>query len=174
VGRHDYQKGYDRLLLSWRQVATKFPDWQLHIYGKKDISLGLEDLAGELGITNSVFFYDPIKSITEVYQKASVFVLSSRYEGFGMVLTEAMSHGVPCVSFDCPHGPADIIDHEENGLLVKNGDVLDFALQIEKLIAAPTLRKTMGEKAVHKADSFSQEAILPQWHTLFTNLITNH
>ncbi len=174
VGRHDFQKGYDRLLKAWQHVTLKYPDWQLHIYGKKDPSIGLEALATELGISTSLFLYDPVKSISEVYQKASVFVLSSRYEGFGMVLTEAMSHGVPCVSFDCPHGPSDIIDHKENGYLVRNGDINDFALQIENLIGSPELRRTMGEKAVLKSNNYSQEVIIPQWNNLFTNLIANH
>ncbi|WNH10249.1 glycosyltransferase [Thalassobellus suaedae] len=89
VGRQSYQKGYDRLLLSWKEVLNSNPDWELHIYGKKDPNLNLETLAKEYNINSSVNFFDPVKNISDVYQKASIFVLSSRFEGFGMVLTES-------------------------------------------------------------------------------------
>ncbi|WP_158849967.1 glycosyltransferase family 4 protein [Algibacter sp. L1A34] len=170
VGRQSYQKGYDRLLLAWQDVIKSNPDWELHIYGKKDPALNLEKLVTDYNINSSVKFYNPIKNISGVYQKASVFVLSSRFEGFGMVLTEAMLHGVPCVSFDCPYGPSDIIDHNKNGVLIDNGNVKDFSIGISKLINDENLRKTMGNQAVNKALNFSSDIILKQWNNLFQSL----
>jgi len=173
VGRHSYQKGYDRLLSAWEKVIIANPDWKLLIFGKKDKSLGLKKIADDMNLHNSVYFNDPVKNINEQYQKASIFVLSSRYEGFGMVLIEAMIHGVPCVSFDCPYGPSDIIDHNRSGLLVKNGDINDFANQIKKLINSEKLRREIGKKAVEKARKFSPEIIIPQWVELFKSLNIN-
>ncbi len=172
VGRHSYQKGYDRLLSSWKKVVVANSDWKLLIFGKKDNALGLEKMAKEMGLSDSVSFNDPVKNINEQYKKASVFVLPSRYEGFGMVLTEAMVHGVPCVSFDCPYGPSDIIDHNSDGFLVENGDIDAFALQIQKLINSEELRREMGEKAIEKVKKFKPEIVIPQWVTLFKSLKT--
>jgi glycosyltransferase involved in cell wall biosynthesis len=91
----------------------------LHIYGKFDENLGLEQLAKDLKIEKQVFFHLPEKNIEEKYAESSIFVLSSRYEGFGMVLIEAMSFGIPCVSFNCNYGPSDIIKNNEDGFLAK-------------------------------------------------------
>lgn len=170
VGRQSYQKGYDRLLLAWKEVIKSNPDWQLHIYGKKDPDLQLDTLAKEHHINTSVHFFNPVKNISEVYQKAAVFVLSSRFEGFGMVLTEAMIHGVPCVSFDCPYGPSDIITHNTDGILVENGDINAFSEALLKLMNEEQLRKKMGVQAVNKALQFSPNTILEQWHNLFKSL----
>ncbi len=171
VGRHDYQKGYERLLESWRLVMQQHSDWKLHIYGKKNPSIKLDALAQTLNITNAVSFFDPVKDISNVYQNSSIFALSSRYEGFGMVLTEAMVHGVPCVSFDCPYGPSDIIDHDVNGVLIKNGDTEAFAKALSKLMSNEDLRLQMGQAAKEKASHFKPEKILNEWDALFRSLL---
>ncbi|WP_341214644.1 glycosyltransferase [uncultured Wocania sp.] len=103
VGKHCHQKGYDRLLKSWEILSEKYPDWKLEVYGSIDKREGLHNLAKELKVDKSVTFFPPEKNIGEKYKSASIYVMSSRYEGFGMVLIEAMAYGVPCVSFDCPH-----------------------------------------------------------------------
>ncbi|MCL5127856.1 glycosyltransferase family 4 protein [Algibacter sp. L4_22] len=172
VGRQSYQKGYDRLLLIWQKVIKDHPDWELHIYGKSNTSLELEKTAQIYDINSSVKFFDPVKNISQVYQKASIFVLSSRFEGFGMVLTEAMIHGVPCISFDCPYGPSDIINHDKNGFLIQNGNIEDFADTISKLIKNNNLRYTMGNQALNKALKFSPDIIIEQWNSLFKLLLS--
>ena len=171
VGRQDFQKGYDRLLDAWREVIKTNPLWELHIYGKKDYTLHLDTLSENYNIGKSVHFFDPIKNISDAYQNASIYVMSSRYEGFGMVLIEAMIHGLPCVSFNCPHGPSDIIDHNKNGLLVENGNIKSLAQSITKLMNNVNTRKQMGSEAIDKALVFSPEIILEQWHKLFKSLI---
>ena len=173
VGKQCFQKGYDRLLQAWKLIHHKHPDWQLDIYGTINKSEGLGELATNLGIAQSVNFYDPVKNIADKYQEASIYAMSSRYEGFGMVLIEAMSYGVPCVSFDCPYGPSDIITHNKDGYLVKNGAINLLAERIDNLIADQTLRTNMGKNARKHVERFLPDVIVPQWDKLFNDLTTH-
>lgn len=174
VGKQSYQKGYDLLLQSWALLHDKKSGWELHIYGKQEPNLKLENLAEKLGISNSVFFHSPEKNIVEKYQDSSVFVLSSRFEGFGMVLIEAMSCGVPCISFDCPHGPGDIINDGKDGFLVENGNIEKFAEKLSLLINDEQLRKEMGNNARQTSENYKPENILKVWDALFKKLKSKH
>lgn len=167
VGKQGYQKGYDRLLNSWQLVNEKFPDWQLEIYGTIAPEFELQQLAQELGIDQSVFFFSPEKDIQSKYLDSSVYVMSSRYEGFGMVLIEAMACGIPCVSFDCNYGPSDIIENDVDGFVVTNGDCDSLASRIIELISDEALRITMGTKAKENVKRFLPETIVQQWDELF-------
>ncbi len=171
VGRQSYQKGYDLLLEVWKELAPQHPDWQLHIVGKSNPALALPEQAARLGISDSVRFFEPDKHIESRYLNASVYVMSSRFEGFGMVLIEAMACGVPCVSFDCPHGPSDIISHDTDGLLVPNGDKSALAASLQKLMTDDALRFAQGASARENVKRFSIEHIAPVWDNLFKSLI---
>ena len=171
VGKQSYQKSYDRLLKSWALLGKEFKDWELHIYGKFDENLGLENLAKDLKIQNQVYFHLPEKKIEEKYAESSIFVLSSRYEGFGMVLIEAMSFGIPCVSFDCNYGPSDIIKDGEDGFLIKNGDEKDFAKKLQELMIDENLRKEMGEKARENVGRFLPENVVKKWDEFFKKIV---
>jgi glycosyltransferase involved in cell wall biosynthesis len=170
VGKQSYQKGFDRLLNAWALLGPEFQDWQLHIYGKLDKSLGLEKQAQNLKIEDQVFFHPPEKKIEEKYAESSIFVLSSRYEGFGMVLIEAMSFGIPCVSFDCNYGPSDIIRNNEDGFLVENGNEKELAEKLQLLMKNETLRLQMGKKARENAKRFLPNNVVKQWDELFKQL----
>lgn len=170
VGKQTFQKGYDRLLQSWKLVNQKYPNWKLAIYGTIDETQGLVDLAKQLGIQNNVDFYPPNKEIQNQYLEASIFVLSSRFEGFGMVLIEAMACGVPCISFDCPHGPKDIINDGQDGFLVENGDVDTFAVRMNQLIENAVLRQEMGVHARENVKRFLPENVMMQWDELFKKI----
>jgi len=171
VGSHSFNKGYDLLLQAWKLVFAEFPDWKLYIYGKFDNEKTYIKLAEKLEIKNQVYFSQPVAQIADEYLKSNIMVLSSRSEGFGMVLIEAMACGLPCVSFDCPHGPADIIKDGEDGILVKNGDIQGLADGLIKLISDENLRKKMGATAKTNVQRFLPETILKQWDTLFKNLV---
>jgi len=124
-----------------------------------------------LEIQDSVIFSPPVANIEKEYLDSSIMVVSSRSEGFGMVLIEAMACGVPCVAFDCPHGPADIISHSNDGFLVEaeNNDAL--ATSIMNLIQNEELRFSMGIKAREHVKRYFPEHVMPQWHELFEQLI---
>ena len=173
VGKQCYQKGYDRLLKSWQIVNKENPDWQLNIYGKLDESQGLELLANKLNIQQSVRFFDAEKNIEKCFLESSIFVLSSRFEGFGMVIIEAMACGLPVVSFDCPCGPKDIIANEINGFLVQNNDIEQFANQVNKLIGNKNLQHKMAANARENAQRFMPEIVVSKWNNLFRSLVQN-
>ncbi|KQR91848.1 hypothetical protein ASG01_12645 [Chryseobacterium sp. Leaf180] len=170
VGRHSYQKGYDLLLSSWQKVLMKCPDWKLEIYGKVDDSLGLVRLAEKLGIEKSITFYKPERDISQKYLESSLYVMSSRYEGFGMVLIEAMACGLPCVSFDCNYGPSDIIIDSIDGFLVEKENKSALAEKIVFLIDNLELRRTMGSKGKENVKRYLAKPIVDNWDRLFKSL----
>lgn len=174
VGRHCFQKGYDRLLKSWQIITKKHPDWHLDIYGKFQEDNYYQNLASNLNLSKNVSFFKPVKNIGEKYEEASIYAMSSRFEGFGMVLIEAMAYGVPCVSFNCPCGPKGIITEGKDGYLVQNGDIRGFADKIMRLISNDEERLRMGNEAKAKAKLYLPEYVVPKWHDLFTELTTTN
>jgi glycosyltransferase involved in cell wall biosynthesis len=172
VGKHTHQKGFDRLLQSWAVILQTQPDWMLEIYGKFDAQHRLQHLAKQLKIENSVRFFEPDPAIASRFLAASVFAFSSRFEGFGMVLIEAMACGVPCVSYDCPCGPHDIIRSGEDGFLVPNHDENLFTQQLLQLIENPELRRKMGIQAKQNVQRYLPEVVVKKWDELFKSLVS--
>lgn len=170
VGKQSYQKGYDLLLKSWALVSNEFSDWQLEIYGKKELDDKLEILAKSLDIQDNIAFYEPEKNIQEKYLESSIFVMSSRYEGFGMVLIEAMACGLPCVSFNCNYGPSDIIENEVDGIVVPKGNTQQLAEALSQLIKNIELRNQMGFNAKENVKRYLPENVLAKWDQLFKEL----
>tara|TARA_R110002050_G_scaffold74791_6_gene160452 strand:+ start:892 stop:1998 length:1107 start_codon:yes stop_codon:yes gene_type:complete len=173
VGKHCHQKGYDRLLKIWQIVVKKHPDWILEIYGSFSPHHDLKALSEKLNIENNIKLFPPVKNIKDKFLESSIQVLPSRFEGFGMVLTEAMSCGVPPISFDCPCGPSDIISQNEDGFLIKNGDIQAFSNALLKLIENQDMRITMGKAAKKNVKRYLPENIVPKWDELFKSLIKN-
>lgn len=170
VGRYVYQKGFDLLLKSWSIVEKTCPDWILTIIGQGD-RLQYETLIDELRIDRTrCKLLGPKEQIQDEYMSSSFLVMSSRFEGFGMVLVEAMSCGLPVVSFDCPCGPKDIIQDNVDGVLVESGNVKKLAEAIIMLIQHPQKREEMANKAIENVQRFRIDQIAGKWKSLFDAL----
>lgn len=168
VGRYSHEKGYDMLLNAWKTVSSKFLDWSLYIYGDGDHTY-LDNLIKELDIHNC-FLCGRTLDVEKEYLSSSIFVCSSRFEGFGMVILEAMACGLPIVSYDCPWGPSAIITNMKDGYLVENGNVDALADSICKLIENLELRKEFGNNAQKNVLRFSRDNVMHQWVDLFESL----
>ena len=172
VGRYVYQKGFDLLLQAWAKIEKQFPDWELAIYGMGDRS-PYENLAKQLGVDmNRCHLNGSTQNIRKEYLESSLFVFSSRFEGFGMVLIEAMACGLPVVSFDCPCGPKDIVSHDEDGLLVPSGDIDKLADELSVVMSNESLIRKMSKTAVIHSKRFRLDRISLRWKLLFDRLIT--
>lgn len=169
AGRYTWQKGFDNLIKSWEIINEKHPDWQLHIYGSGN-NEEYQNLAIDYGLKEKVFCHSTAKELYDKMLDSSIFILSSRYEGFGLVITEAMSCGLPVVSFACPCGPKDIITDGKNGYLVEPENVKALAERICHLIEHEELRKEMGKAARKRAEDFQEDKIMQKWVDLFENI----
>ncbi len=178
IGRYAYQKGYDLLLQAWAELSRireleNGEEWTLDIYGQGD-QTDYRQLMTELGIdSNKCHLNGPVEDVVKAYQESSIFVLSSRFEGFGMVLIEAMACGLPVVSFDCPAGPDEIITDGVDGLLVPFGDVHALAEKLMTLMSDENLRKRLGQQARQTARRYEMKTIADQWTALFEKVIKN-
>ena len=172
VGRLDYQKGFDRLLRTWRMIQQtgRYADWHLDIFGQGEWHDWLQGMIVDWQLSDTVCIHRPTERIGEEYVASSIIVMTSHYEGFGMVLVEAMACGVPAIAFDCKCGPKDIIRQGENGLLVRDGDIEGLAQAMQCLMDDEPLRLRMGEEAKKVVDTYSEEAVMSQWTALFESL----
>ena len=181
IGRYAYQKGYDLLLQAWKEIEKlkkleeykEVKEWTLDIFGQGD-QTDYRMLMTELGIdVNRCHLNGPVEDVVKVYQDCSIFVLSSRFEGFGMVLVEAMACGLPVVSFDCPAGPDEIITDGVDGLLVPSGDVHALAEKLMALMSDESLRIRLGQQTLLTAQRYDMATLANQWKTLFEKVIKN-
>ena len=172
VGRLDYQKGFDRLIQAWALVQQdkRFADWQLDIFGQGEWKDMLEKLIQEKGLTQTARINRPTNAIGKEYSRSSLLVMSSHYEGFPMVMIEAMACGLPVVTFDYKCGPRDIIDDGMNGFLVKEGDIEGLATAMIKIMENDILRQRMSHQARKVTEQYSEEVVMQQWLSLFSSL----
>ena len=172
IGRYDYDKGNDLLLQIWKRVGEKMPGWSLDIFGNGNRE-PYQNMLQQLGLNSSCcHFYGPAKNVKKEYLSSSVFVLPSRYEGFGLVLIEAMACGVPVISFDCENGPRSIITDGVDGFLIPPFDIDAYAEKLLTLMQDQSLRLKMGTNAIETAKQYDIESIGARWKHLFDNLMS--
>jgi glycosyltransferase involved in cell wall biosynthesis len=170
AGRLTHQKGFDLLIPAFAQIARDHPGWKLRIHGKGQQRDELKQLIAQHGLKKRVDLAGPAQDMGAEMAKASIFVLSSRFEGFPLILIEAMSKGLAVVSFDCPTGPSDIIDDHRNGILVPNKDVDALARGMSELMGDEDKRRRYAAAAVETSREYSIDAIGPRWEALFASL----
>lgn len=170
MGRLVPQKGFDLLLRAFSKIAGRQPGWMLMIYGEGPQREELQMLAERLNVSGRVCFQGAVTNPFDRLREADLFAFSSRYEGFGMALAEAMACGLPVVSFDCPEGPGQIIRHNVDGLLVPPQDVDALADALEYLISHEEERKRLAARAPDVCRRFNLENILGMWDQLFAAL----
>ncbi|SFC12143.1 Glycosyltransferase involved in cell wall bisynthesis [Xylanibacter ruminicola] len=170
IGRYAFDKGNDLLLQAWTIIEKQMPEWTLEIYGNGDkepyqkqmVDLGIDQQRCQL--------HGPVTDVKKEYLSSSVFVLPSRFEGFGLVIIESMACGVPVVAFDCENGPRSIITDGENGFLIPAFDVNLMAEKVMLLMKNQELRYRMGENAQKAASQYEMDKIGLQWKHLFDEL----
>lgn len=179
IGRYDYQKGFDTLINIWKEVNynanangnANGRGWRLDIIGDGPLREALQQQVERLGLQDSVRLLMPTDHIQEAYLNASIFVMTSRYEGLPMVLLEAQVCGLPIVSFACPCGPRDIIADGVNGYLIENRDETLFAQRLSTLMQDSALRQCMGAAAAINSEAYTEDCIMQQWEALFKEFI---
>lgn len=174
VGRLSFQKGFDRLLKAWAKVNQVCPQWRLNIWGSGEMHDSLLYMIKELDISSSVIIHAPTLDIQEEYLKNSIFVMSSRFEGMPMAMLEALSFGLPIVSFACQCGPSDIVTNGLEGYLVKEGNIDDLADKLVDVIQNESKRKYFAENAFSRSKDFQPAIIMDKWNVLFKSLLSNN
>ncbi len=169
AGRLEWQKGYDRMITIWQQATKEHPDWQLDIFGEGGLESKLRELIQQKNITN-IKIHPFTQNISQEYTNSSLCLLTSHYEGFALVLLEAMMHGVPCVTFDCPYGPGEVVDNELCGYVVENDDIQQFADKVEYLMSHLEIRTKFAKGAVQKAATYDKTVMMERWKELFASL----
>lgn len=171
VGRLEAQKGFDWLLEAFTSLAQKHPDWDLVILGEGSLRTRIEHQVQMARLGKRVFLPGSVGNVGEWYERADLYVMSSRFEGFGNALAEALTHCLPAVSFDCDTGPRDIIRHEIDGLLVPPENVAGLTAALDRLMGDAALRERFAERAMEARERFSMALIAGMWEELFEKVV---
>ncbi len=168
AGRISPVKNFGDLIKAWEIVHLEFPDWQLDIYGEDYLQTQkkLEQQIEEAGLQNVIHFKGSTENMLELMSQYSIYAMTSETECFPMVLLEALSIGLPIVSYDCPNGPRHIIDNGEDGILVKHKEVEALATELKTMMRNPAERIRMQNLAKHNYLSFTTSQVMKQWQTL--------
>lgn len=171
LGRLEYEKGFDLLIKAWSRVIVLYPIWKLDIYGTGSFEKKLNNLIGELGLTDSVQLRGVTQQVSYELMNSSFYVLPSRYEGLPLVMLECLACGLPMVAFDCETGPSDIIEDNDCGLLVKNGDIEELSLKIIDMINMAEKRLVLSKACTLKSEKYAVDNIMSSWKNLFESMV---
>ena len=176
VGRLSKEKGFLRLIDIWKliQDSSEFKDWKLHIVGDGELKEKIENKIKDLNLTNSIILKPFTKDVESEYLSASIYAMTSHFEGLPMVLIEAQSYALPTISFDIATGPRDIIEDDKSGYLIKDNNLNEYATKLKTLMQDENLRAKMGAKSKEIVKSkFSKEVVMEQWMKLFERIKNN-
>lgn len=167
IGRLTSVKRFDRLIDSFALICNHNPFWHIDIFGEGSDRKDLMERISQLGLSDRIIIHQPTNDIYAEIQKSQLLAMTSESEGFALVLIEAMACGVPCISFNCPYGPGEIIEHDKNGLLIENGNIQEFANKLEYLMSNPNLVEEMGIYARKSAEQYRKEIVMKSWEKLY-------
>jgi glycosyltransferase involved in cell wall biosynthesis len=172
VGRLSYEKGYDRLIEMASLLKSKCKDgsWKIKIFGNGDIENELKDTIANNALSDFVSLNNAVRDIQHEYLNSDIYLMTSRFEAFPMVLLEAKACGLPVVSYDCPEGPREIISDGVDGFLIENGNINEMTDRLLLLMADPNLRKFMGENAKNSICDYKDDVIFSKWNEVINNL----
>ena len=173
VGRLDGQKGFDSLISIWKKVHEENPGWHLKIYGDGQDKETLQHQIDELELNDTIKLCGSCKDIQQKYLQSSILLMTSNYEGWGLVLTEGMQCGLPAVAYTCKCGPRDIITDSEDGFCIDHGNQNKFVEKTISLLNNEDLRIRFGKAAKENVQRYSQERIMRQWYELFKECSKN-
>lgn len=171
IGRLEIQKNFSALINIFSKVNKDFPDWELNIFGEGNLKESLQSQIDFLDLHKKIHLKGTTDNIDKEIRNSSFLVMSSIYEGFGMVLIEALKNGVPCISYDCPAGPSDIIINDLNGLLIPNQDEVEMEYAMRKLIENKHLREQLGKNAYDSIQKFDSKRIADMWLSTFNHFL---
>ena len=171
LGRLTKQKNYPRMIEIWKRISEKNPDWTLDIYGEGEERTLIENIINEAGMAGRIVLHGNTDDVVSAMQSASIYLMTSRMEGFPLALVEAMKCGLPIVAFDCDFGPSEVIGNGTTGFLVPYSDDADFVELLQTLMSDEKLRKDMGDTAKKEVERFSCESIMKRWQQLFESII---
>lgn len=169
IGRFSYQKGFLRLIDIWKQVIQdkNLRDWKLCIIGDGELKIDIKNKIHMLNLQDSIILKPFTNDIEIEYLQASIYVMTSYFEGFGMVLAESASYGLPSIAFDINTGPSDIIEDNVSGYLIEDDNIEDFAFKLRILMNDGCLRSRFGNNAKQLIkQKFSKEVIMPLWEAI--------
>lgn len=170
VGRLTFPKGYDRLLEAWNIIEEDIPDWKLIILGSGEDEDALKKQRDDLELKH-VEFVPHTSDVGSFYSSASAYVLSSRYEGFPMVLLEAETYGLPVIAFDCKTGPKDLVLDRENGYLVEDGNIEELAQIMLSFTKDKEAAIRMSDKSKHFVKQFNLDTITRKWEKIIEEVL---
>lgn len=170
VGRFEPEKGFDKLIKMWADVVKRHPNWQLKLKGSGSQADFYKELIQEFNLQNSVSLEEPSEDVSNFYLEGSIYLMASKFEGFSLVMLEAMECGLPILAYNCKYGPSELIKDGYNGFLIQPGDESSYLKKLFMLIEDSEMRKEMGKNGKEKSNNYALDTVMQKWHLLFEGL----